>query len=409
MKKIFAFIFGFFLIFGIVGRVNALVCADSCVKWSTQYVFVATPTATAKYTNSSLGDTSCVGPAVSVNSGTVSFPNGRWISYYHKWFWNGLSWVDLGGVYTSDFDKGPLFGVEFTVIATSTLMNAALPSGCTSPHCSDGVLNEGEEGIDCGGTCPQNICTPVCPPGTQLLTNSDGGCPGLPVKTGCWHRVPKDRYGSCPAGYINTYDACGRDPSLPFDCIAIKDPVLAADPNQPLDPLADPWSGNGVTSSETSETLSTPNGIGGVDETTTKTTTDSDGNTKTETTTVSKDATGKEVSRETETTETAPNVDTEVPHLTGDDFDNSMPDEFNKSVSFGLDDRLVNHSSLASIGATRLTVDSQNSIVDFSYNGHEIYFDMNQGYIVSALETIGNLLFFISLIGSFFIMFGGRD
>jgi|GEM_PF-2277232 len=59
------------------------------------------------------------------------------------------------------------------------------PTACPTATCSDGVQNQGEDGIDCGGPCPTPCTTATCSDGIQNQgeTEIDCGGPCLPCTT----------------------------------------------------------------------------------------------------------------------------------------------------------------------------------------------------------------------------------
>lgn len=80
---------------------------------------------------------------------------------------------------------------------TWTYYNPSDPNGdCFTPAvnlCDNGVLDTGETGIDCGGTC-SGSCATYCPPGYGVEVDVDG------VEF-CALSAPPDKHGNCPSGY----------------------------------------------------------------------------------------------------------------------------------------------------------------------------------------------------------------
>ena len=91
---------------------------------------------------------------------------------------------------------------------------------CLAPTCSDGVLNGGEQGADCGGPCP-TLCPGTClydadcAPGEMCQeADPDAGVPGICVHsdgTGCLSDA------ECPAGEM--CEGADPDNEVPGSCV----------------------------------------------------------------------------------------------------------------------------------------------------------------------------------------------
>lgn len=68
--------------------------------------------------------------------------------------------------------------VILCVIAGAVLAGMLIATVSKTPSCSDGVQNQGEQGIDCGGPC-SNLCTALEQPPTVLYTKLVPGLTGL--------------------------------------------------------------------------------------------------------------------------------------------------------------------------------------------------------------------------------------
>lgn len=77
-------------------------------------------------------------------------------------------------------------------------------SACVAASCSDGIQNQGETGIDCGGPCA--ACPATCSDGIQNQDETGVDCGGVTCPA-CGGGVCGD--GNCDAG--ETYCACPND------------------------------------------------------------------------------------------------------------------------------------------------------------------------------------------------------
>lgn len=126
--------------------------------------------------------------------------------------------IFYSGCGTDEYPYGNGWRVSYTV----TLLGTSTPSDCGS--CSDGVQNQDETGIDCGGvcgscepsTCSDGVksgdepgidcggscsapCTEYCPDGYAVGLDSNN-------QNICVSITSPDAYGNCPAGWEKAFD-----------------------------------------------------------------------------------------------------------------------------------------------------------------------------------------------------------
>jgi hypothetical protein len=99
---------------------------------------------------------------------------------------------------------------------------------CVAANCSDGVRNNGETGVDCGGPCAALTPTQVCPPGDACGTasdcqsgicNSGSQCGALrPNGQQCNYLDPAP---GCASNYCNGLGNCAACTS-PSNCLSAK-------------------------------------------------------------------------------------------------------------------------------------------------------------------------------------------
>ncbi len=94
-------------------------------------------------------------------------------------------WVTQGSVYRV-CKNGVIY--DYSVTPTGNQCYVPPPA-----HCTNHVIDAGEEGYDCGGTCPA-ACVDACPPGTTLYTAPDGHEECHPPFGA------RDAAGNCPPG-----------------------------------------------------------------------------------------------------------------------------------------------------------------------------------------------------------------
>lgn len=99
---------------------------------------------------------------------------------------------------------------------------------CVAPeptYCSNGVMDEDETGIDCGGSCGE--CLPYCNDGMYPYFVSGLG-------TMCGYRVDPNEFGDCPSGYVSTdgfcYEVAGST-DITFASSDYDSPTAPDDPN----------------------------------------------------------------------------------------------------------------------------------------------------------------------------------
>ncbi len=180
------------------------------------------------------------------------------------------------------------------------------PPGTDPATCSDGTKTEGEDGVDCGGSCSDE-CIKSCPTGEKLFKTSDADI------YYCATVTAPDSNGVCTSGIPNASGTqCHK---IDFSGLLISDQDYIDSINNSTDSSDSPVSdgaynyldSNPATSntSTTTQTTTNPDGSttitktekttksnGSTSTTTTKTTTNADGSTTVSKTTVNYDADG---------------------------------------------------------------------------------------------------------------------
>ena len=125
-----------------------------------------------------IGWTSVAG-ASNTNPETYSFTADDGCAWRVRYLTNGGLWPDEEFYEIHDANGN-------TVISGDGTMgdhNQSFAVTCAAPTCSDGIQNQGETGIDCGGPCP--ACVPTCADGIQNQgetgVDCGGPCPACPT------------------------------------------------------------------------------------------------------------------------------------------------------------------------------------------------------------------------------------
>lgn len=113
----------------------------------------------------------------------------------------------------------------------------------TNPSCDDGILNGGETGVDCGGSCP------ACPTCDDGILNGDetgvdcgGSCPACPTcNDGAQNgeETGLDCGGTCPACVDPVFSSPTPDISIPADCFAPNEDIIITKHNPSSNPSMD--------------------------------------------------------------------------------------------------------------------------------------------------------------------------
>lgn len=101
-----------------------------------------------------------------------------------------------------------IYGLFYLVIVGLIVTGIFYAFFRPAPSCFDGIQNEGEQGIDCGGPCPKP-CTADLPPlsaGTPVMFTASPGSVTLIAQVA----DPNSGYGAATFDYtFNVYDATG--------------------------------------------------------------------------------------------------------------------------------------------------------------------------------------------------------
>ena len=84
------------------------------------------------------------------------------------------------------------FAAGFLLTASVFLFPAcSTTSGADAPGCTNGIKDDGEEGVDCGGVCPTKCTGSGCTTGDQCASGKcDNGLCGAPAGKPCGVGVP---------------------------------------------------------------------------------------------------------------------------------------------------------------------------------------------------------------------------
>jgi hypothetical protein len=108
--------------------------------------------------------------------GAVVTPGADWTS--HEILWTDLTQEGWGTPTT--FDPAQVLAIQFQAASAATFdfwVDEIELVGCDlAPSCNDGIQNQGEADIDCGGPCPACIVPPSC---------GDGACNGTETCETC--------------------------------------------------------------------------------------------------------------------------------------------------------------------------------------------------------------------------------
>src|SRR5687767_7062082 len=79
--------------------------------------------------------------------------------------------------------KARLYCAVLAALLSITMVGGCKKEDSTTPSCSDGIKNQNEIEVDCGGTCA--ACTNTC--GVANVTDIDGNVyPVATIGTQCW-------------------------------------------------------------------------------------------------------------------------------------------------------------------------------------------------------------------------------
>lgn len=282
-----------------------------------------------------------------------------------------------------------------------------LYSSFQNPVCigtaSNGVMDDGEDGIDCGGLTGVD-CVDGCPSDYVFFTE-DG-------ETVCQKGTDADSYGNCPTGYN----------FIPPDYCTVSIPTTPVSPDIDTSILPAPTTdifegGTFSTYTDTSTSDPVDNGDGTSTTITTTTTTGSDGSsTSTTTSTTTDNTTGDIVGVSTTTTgTTSPEENPENYDFGGSaagDFDgmtlsaDDLPVEddyqewFNSAVS--------SNPVVAAIESMSVQTSSPVCSISGQVLGTTVEFSMCGSLYTDTFSMMGNVLVFLAGVFGYFIIVG-RD
>lgn len=316
-----------------------------------------------------------------------------------------------GGLISSTADRKRI--ITFGTTSTSC---TSLPPDEPST-CNDGIISGDETGYDCGGSCLAD-CTPFCPSSSVTQDNGDG-------TYSCVESVSLDDYGNCPkdTSYVQGDTELGGD--TPDACIKTTDPILGpVDYNPSFDDYTEPWdSGSYIIVENAYEPTVVDNGDGTSTETivTERDLQDADGtstgsSTTSTTTNVINNTTGAVISSVTTTsgttdpTDDPSNYDWSMPDGFGDNLDGDLlgdlPEE--KSIEGLYNSFIMNNPVTTLFENTEITTADSVCSLSWNYKGTDIEFSLCGDPYESTFKYMGNILFFISTITGYFIIFGRR-
>jgi len=315
-------------------------------------------------------------------------------------------------------------------LKSGRLMEATKTGSCTptpAATCSDGIQNQGETGIDCGGpcgSCEPATCQNTVMDGDETGINCGGSCDaaceeycptdyelGVLIGGGfeCVKSADKDVYGNCPVGYTDMATFCKHTTAAILAATQPSEAVITSAGWYELPADFSPGTFNVVSMYDYS---TVDNQDGTETRTETVTTTNADGTTSTQTTSaIVNQSTGAVVSQTKDTTgetpieETPENYNLSVSDVPSDGLIPSgiVPDE--TSFTGFLTDAIYNNAASGIIENSGITTASPSCSVSATVWGSPFTLDFCNQQITDFLELIGTFVVGFGYIIALFIVF----